>query len=185
MDKRRKYSFEQKLAIVRAVWNDHQSVSSVARRYGCSRFCIQQWLEHYRIAGKASLKLQVGLKVYTSRFRVKVVEEILNKPLSLMEASAIFGISSAPTIYNWLCIYKREGRQGLLMVGSGQKKQPMKRKTSKVDQNLTTEQQELAALKAENEWLRTENAYLKKLDALMKEEQAQNKKKKEQKPSGN
>lgn len=102
-----------------------------------------------------------------------------------MEASAIFGISSAPTIYNWLCIYKREGRQGLLMVGSGQKKQPMKRKTSKVDQNLTTEQQELAALKAENEWLRTENAYLKKLDALMKEEQAQNKKKKEQKPSGN
>ncbi|MEZ2446469.1 transposase [Chitinophaga sp. RCC_12] len=185
MDRRRKYSFEQKLAIVMAVKNDYQSVSSVARCFGCSRFCIQQWLEHYRIAGEAGLKLQVGLKVYTSKFRIKVVEEILNKDLSLMEASSIFGISSAATIYNWLCIYKREGRQGLLMMGSGQKKQPMKHKTSQVEQNLTPEQQELAALKAENEWLRTENAYLKKLDALMKEEQAQNKKQKEQKPSGN
>lgn len=185
MDKRRKYSFTQKLAIVLAVEDEDESVCAVARRFGCSRACIQQWLEHYRSRGKAGLELQIGLKNYTAKFRVEVIEEILNKGLSLMEACSTFGISSYPTIYNWLRIYKREGRQGLLKLGRGPKPKPMTRKKLQVDQHLTPEQQELAALKAENEWLRTENAYLKKLDALMKEEEAQDKKKKKQKPSGN
>lgn len=183
MDRRRKYSFRQKLATVVAIENGRESSYTAASRLGCSRSQIRQWLGHYRSQGKKGLKLRV--EHYDGKFRTRVIQQMLNKGLSLMETCSLFGIPNLSTVYNWLTIYQREGNQGLLQLRRGRKKIIMARKKVQPNPHLTAEQQELAALKAENEWLRAENAFLKKLDALMKEEEAQNKKNKERKPSGN
>jgi transposase-like protein len=121
---------------------------------------------------------------YTGVFKVRVVEHMLDKGLSLTEACSLFGVPNLNTIYRWRRDYEVHGSHFLLLERRGRKPPSMVGKKKKqAGTNLSPEVQQLAALQAEVEWLRAENDFLKKLDALIREKEAQDKQKKEQKPS--
>lgn len=181
MNKKNHYTFRQKLTIVRLIESGKESIGSASRRLGSSRSVIQQWLGHYRQQGKAGLKLHVG--TYNGEFKIKVVEYMLDKGLSLTEACSLFGIPNPHTVNCWKKAYKVHGSHILLVDRRRSKGTEMEPKKKQRKSNLSPEAEQLASLQAEVEWLRAENDFLKKLDALMQEKKARNKQRKEQKPS--
>lgn len=183
MDKRVKYSYRQKLAIVKAIESGKESINSSSKKLGCAISRIEQWLGHYRQSGSQGLKSRHA--TYNGRFRLKVVRIMINKGLSLTATCAAFNIPNLCTVHRWLAIYREYGAKGLLELKQGRKKTIMPRKKKQATTDLSPEAQQLEKLRAENEWLRAENDFLKKLDALIQEKEAQNKPKKRRKPSGN
>jgi transposase len=183
MDKRVKYSYQQKLGIVKAIESGKESITSSSKKLGCSRSRIKQWLGHYRQAGAQGLKLR--REIYNGDFRLKVIKVMINKGLSLIDTCSAFNIPNLGTVHRWLTIYKEHGANGLLKVKRGRKKTAMPRKKKQTTSDLSPEAQQLEKLRAEVEWLRAENDFLKKLDALIREKEAQTKPKKKRKSSGN
>lgn len=184
MDKRIKFSFKQKLQVVRSVISGQNSIRSAARKIQGDPKTVRRWLNCYKQYGHKGLKLRHGS--YDDLFKVRVIRYMLKNRLSLTQTAAIFGVPQDDTIGRWLKIYERMGTAGLLVGTQSQKRVIMDKKPKK-NKNLSgkTAEEQLAALQAENEYLRAENAFLKKLDALIQQEKAAKTQSKQQKPSGN
>jgi transposase len=184
MDKRIKFSFKQKLQVVRSVIAGQDSIRSAARKINGNHKTVRRWLNCYKQHGNKGLKLRNGS--YDGFFKVRVIRHMLKNQLSLIQTAAIFGVPQDDTIGRWLKIYERQGAAGLLVRTQSQKKVIMGKKPKK-DKNLSnkTAEEQLAALQAENEYLKAENAFLKKLDALIRQEKAAKAQSKRQRPSTN
>jgi transposase len=184
MDKRIKFSFKQKLQVVRSVIAGQDSIRSAARKIRADPKTVRRWLNCYKQHGQNGLKLRHGS--YDGTFKVRVIRHMLKNQLSLIQTAAIFGIPQEDAISRWLKIYESMGTAGLLVGTQSQKKLLMGRKPKK-NKNLSskTAEEQLAALQAENEYLKAENAFLKKLDALIQQEKAAKAQSKRQKPSTN
>lgn len=185
MDKRTKFSYEEKLAVVRRVLKGMESAQAAARRIGGGKTTVQRWVDHYRQDGTVGLKLRHGY--YEGGFKIRVIKHMLKNHLSLSQTATLFGIPQSGTVWRWLNTYEQHGSPGLLEEVRGRKKKPMARKPQKhTNKAPKTPEEKLAALQAENEYLKAENAYLKKLRALIQEEEALKKSNsKGSKPSGN
>ena len=172
MDKRVKYSFKQKLSIVRSVISGQDSLKSAARKIGGNDKTVQRWVNIYKQYGKRGLELRHGS--YDGSFKVRVIKHMLKNGLSLMQTTAIFGIPHDYTVGRWLKKYERLGTAGLLREARGRKKSLMAKKTKKKQKDTTADPsaEKVAALQKEVEYLRAENAFLKKLDALIQQEKA-------------
>lgn len=184
MNKRIKYSYQQKISAVRSVISGKDSLASAARKIGGNDKSIQRWVNLYNQFGKKGLQLRSGS--YDGEFKVRVIKYMLKKHLSLLQTSALFGIANDSVVGRWLKIYESQGVGGLLMENRGRKKSAMpnkKKKTTRIVSNPEVEK--LAALQAENEYLRAEIAFLKKLDALIQQEKAAKAQARQQKPSKN
>src|SRR6185312_16996951 len=130
MDKRIKYSYHDKRSIVLSIEKGKESISSAALRLGCSRSRIQQWLGHYRANGLAGLKQKP--RKYSGDFRLRVITEMINKRLSLMETCSVFKIPNIYTVHRWLEIFRLEGKDKLLTLCQGRKRKTMSRKKETV-----------------------------------------------------
>jgi transposase len=184
MDKRVKYSQQEKLSVIHSILAGRESIISAARKIGGHKKSIQRWLGLYRHYGAAGLKTRHGS--YTAKFKTQVVKHMLNNHLSLLETAAYFGIPNEQAVGRWLKWYEAEGKAGLHREHRGRKKSLMGRKPKKKG-NIPAKSidEQLAALQSENEYLRAENAFLKKLDALILEEKTAKKQSRQQKPSKN
>lgn len=184
MDKRIKFSFKQKLQVVRSVIAGQDSIRSAARKIHGDHKTVRRWLNCYKQYGHKGLKMRNGS--YDGIFKVRVIRYMLKNQLSLIQTAAIFGVPQDDTIGRWLKIYERLGTAGLLVGTQSQKKGAMGKKTKKnKDLSNKTAEEQLAALQAENEYLKAENAFLKKLDALIQQEKTAKAQSKRQKPSRN
>lgn len=180
----KKYSLKEKLSIVRSVLSGGETMQSAASKMGGHKKSVQCWVGLYNHYGAAGLRS--GRGKYSGRFKVKVIKHMLKKDLSLSETTAFFGIAGSYTVGCWLRVYERDGEIGLQQMTRGRKKGIMSKKPRKNSpKNTASPEEQLAALKSENEYLRAENAFLKKLDALVREEKAAKKQNRQQKPSKN
>ena len=99
-------------------------------------------------------------------FRLKVVLDIENNGLSLVQASIKYGVS-ASRLSVWLKTYRTSGIEALSITKKRGRPLIMGR-PKKVQQPET----ELERLRRENQELKTENALLKKVKALVEEREA-------------
>lgn len=185
MDKRIKYSFNQKLSAVRSITAGRESCLSAARKIGSKENTVQRWLRLYKAHGATGLTARNGS--YDGHFKVRVVRYMLKNKLSLIRTAAVFAIPQDNAVARWLRIYEHSGTAGLLKETRGRKKAQMTKKIKKKRDTSATDPkaEKVAALQKEVEYLRAENAFLKKLDALIQQEKVAKAQSKRQKPSGN
>ncbi len=169
MERKVKYNYEFKLRCVEEVLRKHRSVNSVAYENGIANSNLNRWIKFYIEFGNEGLLPRQKNKNYSVNFKLKVLQAIENKSISLSKACLTFNIPRESTITNWQRKYEKEGITGLQLKPKGRPiTMNFKRKKRKTDKTLTREEELLREL----EYLRAENEILKKFNALVQAEQA-------------
>jgi transposase len=173
MNKRIKYSYEQKLKAVLLVLKEHRSKQSAATEIGCDRKTVNLWVNQYKHLGIKGLINQHNN--YSEEFKLTVARHMDEKHLSLLKTAIKFGLSDPSTVFKW----KRKYDQGELPLMKEKAKDLKKEKEERELKEKTKEE-----LIKEIKYLKAENAYLKKVRDLVLEKEALEKGKR-QKPSKN
>lgn len=174
MERKVKYSFEFKLHCVNKVLKNNQSIHSVAKENNFDGYTLRKWINFYEHYGEEGLLPRKNQK-YTSDFKLKVLQKIERKSLSLREACVEFNIPSDSIIFQWQKNYKDRAIAGLECKPKGRpKSMTIKRAKKKSDKPLTREEE----LLLEIESLKCENALLKKYNALVQAAEMKNLKRK-------
>ena len=87
MSRRVKHTPEQKVKIVRAVLEGHDSKEGIARQYGISTGRIHEWIMQYKVNGIAAFISKCQNKVYNEATRKSAVEEYLKGKVILYNKS--------------------------------------------------------------------------------------------------
>lgn len=175
MERKVKYTYEFKLMCVKEVLENDRTVESVAIENGFNESGLRRWVSFYRAYGCDGL-LTRGNRTYSSSYKLKVLQTIKKKSLSLNEACIAFKIPNSSVIISWQKRFKENGAEALEDKPKGRpKSMAYKRAKKKSDKPLSREEE----LLQENESLRMQVDYLKKLQALIQAEKAaQNNKRK-------
>jgi transposase len=175
MERKVKYDYEFKVQCVQEALKNYDSVAAIAKQNKISRTNLRKWISFYQKYGYEGL-FDKKNQNYSADFKLRVLNTIEEKGISLNDACLIFNIPSQCTVLNWQRKYAKEGLAGLKPKPKGRpRSMNFKRKQRKTDKPLTREEE----LLLENESLRAENELLKKLQALIQAEEAeQNKKRK-------
>ena len=144
---------------------DGYSINYICVKYGIShKRLLKLWIL-YQKEGATVLHRQDYIRS-NATFRHKVVLDIENNGVSLVQASIKYGVS-ASRLGVWLRTYRQGGIEALSTTkkrgrppGMGRPKKVQKPET------------ELERLRRENQELKTENALLKKVKALVEEREA-------------
>jgi transposase len=174
MERKVKYNYEFKLRCVEEVLKKHRSVITVASENSIAYSNLKRWISFYiEFGNKGLLPIQKN-KNYSVTFKLKVLQAMEKKSLSLGEACLAFNIPARSTIMSWQRRYAEEGLAGLKLklIGRPSSMNFKKRKQRKTDKPITREEELLKEL----EYLRAENEILKKFNALVQAEQAKQKK---------
>lgn len=169
MERKVKYNYEFKLRCVEEVLRKHRSVNSVAHENSVASSNLNCWIKFYIEFGNEGLLPRQKNSSYSVNFKLKVLQAIENKSISLSKACLTFNIPRESTITSWQRKYEIEGTAGLQLKPKGRPAtMNFKRKQRKTDKPLTREEELLKEL----EYLRAENEILKKFNALVQAEQA-------------
>ncbi|MFV5693002.1 transposase [Flavobacterium sp. LT1R49] len=169
MERKVKYNYEFKLRCVEEVLRKPRSVNSVAYENSIASSNLNRWIKFYIEFGNEGLSPRQKNKNYSVNFKLKVLQAIENKSISLSKACLTFNIPRESTITSWQRKYEIEGITGLQLKPKGRPvTMNFKRKKRKTDKTLTREEELLREL----EYLRAENEILKKYNALVQAEQA-------------
>jgi len=169
MERKVKHTYEFKLHCVEEVLKKHQSVVATAQGNGIALTCLKWWIRRYIAFGKEGLLPSQKNTNYSITFKLKVLQAIEKKTLSLGQACLTFNIPARSTIISWQRRYAEEGLAGLKLKPIGRPvSMNIKRKKRKSNQPLSREEELLREL----EYLRAENEILKKFNALVQAEQA-------------
>ena len=176
MERKVKYNYEFKLQCIKEVFKFHRSVNSVCVEKGIDNKSLDLWIQVYAKYGNEGLLPRERNQKYSVAFKLKVLNTIQKKSLSLMQACLMFNIPTKSTIIVWQKKYRAASSAGLELKPRGRPtSMNFKRKQRKTDKPLTREEE----LLKEIEYLRAENEILKKFNALVQTEQAnQNKRQK-------
>ena len=174
MERKVKYDYAFKLECVELVLKKHYSNVYVSKLKGPSESNIRKWISFYNSYGKKGL-LPRKNQSYSVEFKLKVLNSIDTKFLSLSEVCLKFNIPDSAIILKWKKDFANFGIEGLQTKPKGRPKSMsnIKRKKRKSDKTLTREEE----LLLENESLRCELDLLKKLQALIQAEEKANKQK--------
>lgn len=104
MDKRIKFTKEQKIAIVKRYLEDGIGSTSLAREVGCNRRRILKWVYEYKEHGKDAFRDSLKHKAYTKEFQSNAVEYYFQHG-SIDQTAAKYCISSH-MLSNWIKAYK-------------------------------------------------------------------------------
>ena len=121
MDKRTKYTPEQKVEIVRMCLNGKSSIYRIAQAYGISNGRIYEWIAKYKAQGIAAFLPQRQNKVYDETTKSNAVKEYLEGSGSLAEISAKYGLRSGGQLREWIKVYN-SGRGFRQMSGGSRMK---------------------------------------------------------------
>lgn len=110
MSKRRKYSPEEKLEIVREYLSGKSSLREIGQRLGytsCKGYpgCFERWVALYRQHGEMAFFKKKGNATYTKEFKMMVAEEFVAGNTSAFELAAKYQISAADVLLHWVSLY--------------------------------------------------------------------------------
>ena len=167
MERKVKYNYEFKLRCVEEVLKKHRSVITVASVNSIAYSNLKRWISSYIEFGNEGLLPIQKNQNYSVTFKLKVLQAMEKKSLSLGESCLAFNIPARSTIMCWQRRYAKEGLAGLKLKLIG-RPSSMNFKKRKTDKPLTRVEELLKEL----EYLRAEKEILKKLNALVQAEQA-------------
>ena len=144
---------------------DGFSISYIHTKYGINAERLSKLWILYQKEGTKVLHRQENTRS-NATFRLKVVLDIENNGLSLVQASIKYGVS-ASRLSVWLKTYRTSGIEALSTTKK-RDRPPVMGRPKKVQQPET----ELERLRRENQELKTEVALLKKVKALVEEREA-------------
>ena len=176
-----KYSFEFKLKVVQEFLNSHGSMRSIGRKYGVHHTDVQKWVNNYKRFGEDSLRRSRQNQVYTTEFKLHVIELYLSSELSYRQLAMQIGIPNPAIIARWMNEYRAAGPEALMPKKKGRKRTMDTEKIIlEINGGDSDEQKELLKqLQEENLKLRIENAFLKEVRRLRLEEEALQRKQRE------
>ncbi len=158
----RHHTFEERVSIVSRL-QAGEPIKRVCKECCVDKESVRQWYLRYKKYGAEGLR---GTRSYhyTSKEKLHIVKEFIEKGVSLQELSLRYDLNRT-TIQRWSRQYRtgnslenlRRGRPPKDSMARPKKKEP---------------QTELEKLQAENLRLRAENALLKKVKALVEEQEA-------------
>lgn len=171
MNKKKHHDVPFKLKAVKRLLELKESKSKISSELGINESTLRKWVRYYKYYGIKGLASKSN--TYTLAFKLKVLQQMKKRCLSLKQASLEYGIPSDSTVLTWLRIYEQEGKLGLSKITTGRpKKMPLKKTKKQSKVPLTREQK----LVEENKSLRAELDLLKKLDALIQAREVTKKK---------
>lgn len=174
MERKQKFSLEQKLEVLDLVLKKNQLQTEVCRKFKVSDSELYHWITQFRKYGVSGLLLKSSNNNYSPNLKLKVVTEYKKGLLSLNQLARKYKISRGNLIYQWIVRLDKEGYESLLKDNRGKKSKMKRKRVSPKDYHKLSKEEMLLEL----EYLNTENAYLKKLDALIREEEAKENRKK-------
>ena len=104
MDRRSKFTKEEKIAIVKRYLEGSIRITSLAREVGCSEWLLRQWIHGYEYLKEDYFRDTANQRSYTIEFKKEAVEYYL-KTYSLRYSACKFGISKH-VLENWINSYK-------------------------------------------------------------------------------
>ena len=144
------------------------SVNYIETHFGINHKLLGYLWSRYQYEGSSGLFKKQNVKAdYT--FKIKVLSDIEENHLTLVEASLKYNVSSSH-ISRWLKIARTQGYDALTITKP--KGRPPKNDMGRPRKKKPEEMTELERLRYENECLRAENALLKKVKALVEEREA-------------
>lgn len=152
---------EQRAAAIE-LFDEGLARKSVASQLGVSVWAVDRLYDRWRVRGGGALVSKPSKRSFSFEFKLEVVQRFLAGETQL-DLAREFDLSSPNLVRTWVRIYRREGEDGLRPKRRGRPPTPA--------QQATGGENELEALRRENERLRAENAYLGKLRALRAQEQ--------------
>ena len=144
---------------------DGYSKNYIHSKYGIDDSRLSKLWFLYQKEGVKALRRQAYTRA-NGEFKCKVVLDIENNGISLVQASIKYGVS-VPRLSIWLKIYRYGGIEALSAI-----KQPGWPRTMGRQKKEQKPETELERLRRENQELKTENALLKKVKALVEEREA-------------
>ena len=110
MLKRRKYSPEEKITIVKDYLSGKASLKEIGQSLGytCTNGypgCFDRWIALYRQHGEKAFYRTKGNTSYSKEFKLMVVEELLTGNFSACELAAKYQISTADVLLRWVKLY--------------------------------------------------------------------------------
>jgi transposase len=157
-----KFTADEKIHIVLRYLNGNESYREIGKEIGIRGTVILNWVNQYKQNGvEAFLKQYTN---YTQRFKLDVLNFMVENGTSLFETAAIFNIPAPSTISVWK---KQLETQGIDALQSKKKGRPFMKKESNKQSKQILAEGSIEALEARIKQLEMENEYLKKLNALV------------------
>jgi len=158
-----KYSKEFKLQVVKDYDSLKLGFKALSRKYDVSRTMLMNWVYGYQSQGAEYFEKRS--QIYTSEFKLGVLQHMKDHHISLMSTAVFFGIPAFTSVLQWQRLYNAGGDAALTAKPRGRPK--MTKSKPKVDKPPKTMTQEELMEEVLN--LRAERDYLKKLQALIQE----------------
>lgn len=105
MSKRSLYSPEEKYHIISEVIDGRRSMNSTAKTHSLSWEAINDWIRKYKNGGLDGLKESKTWKQYDNLLKQEAVLAVINKKMSILEATMLFQISSTSVLRRWISRY--------------------------------------------------------------------------------
>ncbi|PGV79308.1 IS3 family transposase [Bacillus cereus] len=156
-----KFTADEKIQIVLRYLNGNESYREMGRSLGISDTIILNWVNQYKQNGlEAFLKRCTN---YTQKFKLDVLNFMIENGMSLFETAAIFNIPAPSTISVWK---KQLATQGIDALQSKKKGRPSMKKDSNKQLKQPLAEGSFEALEARIKQLEMENEYFKKVKCL-------------------
>jgi len=157
-----KYTSEEKLQAALRYLEGKESSREIAKTVGTDHKAILNWAKQYEYNGaEAFIKRYTN---YSAKFKLDVLNYMIENGTSLSETAAIFHIATPSTLRLWKKQFETKGYDALQ---SRKKGRPSMKKDTKKQPKQAPVEGTPEALQAEINRLRMENEYLKKLNALV------------------
>ena len=110
MSTRRKYSPDEKIAIVKEYLSGKSSFRQIGQRLGYTSRngypgSFDRWLALYREHGEEGFYRSSGNSTYTKEFKTMVVEEFIGGKGSACELAAKYKLGNHSVLLNWVSLY--------------------------------------------------------------------------------
>ncbi|UTT44611.1 MULTISPECIES: helix-turn-helix domain-containing protein [Exiguobacterium] len=159
-----KFTKTLKIQIAERYLAGKDGYTALGNAFGVNRKKIREWTLLYERWGETIF--DPSYTAHSQAFKLRVLNDMAENGLSLMDAALKYRLSSLGMISTWRSTYEREGPEGL--AAKPKDRAPMPRRKKQEPKEMT----EVEKLKERVEYLEMENAALKKLKALVQEEDA-------------
>ena len=178
-----KYSLAFKLKVVTAYLNGEGGYEYLTRKYGVkTKSQVRRWIYVFKEFGKDGLCRKRNNTIYTSEFKLAVVESYLTSELSYQQIAFQYGLNNPPLIARWKSEFMKYGANAFVerpkgriptMSRTDEKAEittHTKSRNQKKQKELTPEQARILELEKQLRYAQIENAYLKELRRLRLED---------------
>lgn len=110
MSKRRKYTAEEKIEIVKEYLSGKSSLRDIGHRLGytCKKGypgCFNRWVTLYNEHGEEAFFSPKGNNTYSKEFKIQIVEEYIEGVASACVLAAKYKLSNADILLRWVKLY--------------------------------------------------------------------------------